>query len=87
MFIFIGNDEVLQTDKIISILDAQLLSSSKRVKHLMKYKTVTKEVRGNQVEAKSIIITDTAIYYSPLSILTLKKREELYSTIDQLESY
>lgn len=87
MFMFIGNDQVLQTDKIISIIDFQLLKSSTKVMDMMNHKYEQKAVHGNKSDAKSIIVTDHDIYYSPLSILTLKKREELFSTINQLESF
>lgn len=87
MFIFIGNDEVLQTEKIVSILDFQLLKSSTKVKNMIKHKTEQEAVYGDESDAKSIIVTDDDIYFSPLSILTLKKREELFSTINQLESF
>lgn len=87
MFIFIGNDQVLQTDKIISILDAQLSKSSTKTMNMIKNKQELNAVYGNESDAKSIIVTDQDIYFSPFSILTLKKREELFSTIDQLESF
>ncbi|WP_347835908.1 extracellular matrix/biofilm biosynthesis regulator RemA family protein [Gracilibacillus sp. JCM 18860] len=36
---------------------------------------------------KAIVITTNKVYYSPLSVLTLKKRASMISTISKLEDY
>lgn len=85
MFIFIGNDEVVETKKIISILDYQLVHSSPKLRQLIEGQKRNDNIFGSDEDAKSIIITDDGIHYSPFSTSTLKKREELYATMNQAE--
>lgn len=87
MFIFIGNDQVIESKRIITILDYQLLKSTSKLKNIIKSKRQEKKVLGDNTDAKSIIITDDYLYYSPYSTITLKKREVFFSQIDQLENY
>lgn len=75
---FIGNDDVIETDKIISILDYQ--PNASQLSKLIDERKRLEKVIGNEKEAKSIIITDDQIYFSYLSTQTLKKREDLYMT-------
>lgn len=81
LFIFIGNDDVIETKKIICILDYELIHSSP-FKKLIAERKKKKQVSGNEKEAKSIIITDDRIYFSSLSTFTLKKREDVQMTND-----
>ncbi len=85
LFIYIGNDEVVESDKIISILDYQLTHSSPKLRQLIADQKRNKRVIGSDIDAKSIIITDESIYYSSFSTSTLKNREELYATMNQVE--
>ncbi|MEI3611098.1 extracellular matrix regulator RemB [Pseudogracilibacillus sp. SO30301A] len=85
MFIYIGNDEVIESDKIISILNYQLTYSSPKLRQLIADQKRNKRVIGSDIDAKSIIITDESIYYSSFSTSTLKNREELYATMNQVE--
>lgn len=75
---FIGNDDVIETDKIICILDYQ--PNASQLRKLIDERKRAEKVVGNEKEAKSIIITDDQIYFSYLSTQTLKKREDLYMT-------
>ena len=75
LFIYIGNDDVVESKKIISILDYQLIEEQKK----------NNRVIGSDKDAKSIVITDDYIYYSTFSTFTLKNREELYATMNQAE--
>ena len=72
---------VIETKKIITILDTELVSQSKRLQVMIKEKVENKVVYGNEEDAKSVIFTDDGIYYSPLSTLTLKKKDGLYQSI------
>ena len=83
MFIYIGNDLVVESTYIISILDVQLEQTSSKLQRMVKAFEEKEQLHGDKTTAKSVVITDNALYYSPLSTLTLKKTKELYqNTID-----
>lgn len=83
LFIYIGNDHVIESKQIISILDFQLIRSSSKLKKLIEKRKKDERVFGIEEDAKSIIITDDSLYYSPFSTYTLKKREELHKVINK----
>lgn len=87
MFIFIGNDQVIETESVITILDYQLLKTSSKFQNIIKDKTAKRLILGLEADAKSVIFTDNYLYYSPFSTQTLKKREDFLAPIDQLENY
>lgn len=78
MFIYIGNDHVVESDSIIAILDYELIYSSKRLNEVLDRHREIDQIFGTEEAAKSIIITLDSIYYSPFSTYTLKNRDELY---------
>lgn len=78
MFIYIGNDHVVESDSIIAILDYELIYSSKRLNEVLDRHREIDRIYGMEEVAKSIIITVDSIYYSPFSTYTLKNRDELY---------
>lgn len=77
MFIYIGNNHVVESKYIISILDVQLEQTSSKLQRLMEDFKVAGKLYGEEKEAKSIVLTDDSLYYSPLSTLTLKKSKML----------
>lgn len=77
MFISISNNEVVEAAGIISILDVQLEQTSSKLQRLVNDFKKRDKLFGEEKEAKSIVITDEALYYSPLSTLTLKKAKTL----------
>lgn len=77
MYLYIGNDHVVKSTYIISILDVQLKLTSSKLQRIIGDFKQQDQVYGEQTDAKSIIITDNALYYSPLSTLTLKKTKKL----------
>lgn len=87
MYLIIGNDHVINGEEVISILDYQLLKTSSKFNNLMEMKIGKNKVLGDEADAKSVILTDDYLYYSPFSTLTLKKRESFLSAVDQLENY
>ncbi len=78
MFIYIGNDDVVESKKIITILDYQLTHSSPKLRQLIDKHRKDNTILGSEQDAKSIIITEDCIYYSIFSTSTLKKRDEMY---------
>lgn len=83
MFIHIGDNNVISTNDIISIIDYELISSSIILEEVME----EGECIGSEESAKSIVITDDVIYLSSLAVLTLTKRASLISTISNLEDF
>lgn len=77
LYLYIGNDHVVKSTYIISILDAQLEQTSTKLQRIIEDFKEQDKLYGDQKDAKSIVITDNALYYSPLSTLTLKKTKKL----------
>lgn len=87
MFVHIGNDYVLQSETIISIIDRNLINSSSITKKMIKNTSKNNKIKGTKRNAKSIVITKDYIYYSTLSVATLKKRSSIFSTINTTDYY
>ncbi|EQB38642.1 MULTISPECIES: extracellular matrix regulator RemB [Virgibacillus] len=87
MFIHIGNDNVIHSSDVIAIIDYQLISSSTIMEELMTESLQAKKVAGPTEDAKSVMITKEMIYYSTLSVSTLKKRSSMISTISKLDDF
>ncbi|GED34623.1 MULTISPECIES: extracellular matrix regulator RemB [Brevibacillus] len=83
MFIHIGGDTVVSTKEVISILDHQTMKSSKINKAFLNEKRKT-VVDHSEEETKSYVITQDAIYCSPISSLTLKRRAQFVDSLDQV---
>jgi regulator of extracellular matrix RemA (YlzA/DUF370 family) len=75
MFLHVGTDVVVSLKRVIAILDLKSAGSSEATQafldHLKSQKKVT-DISGG--DAKSLVLTDTEAFLSPISSLTLKKR-------------
>lgn len=87
MFIHIGNDNVIQSNNIISIIDHNIISSSSIMGEMMHTAKKSEKVFGPSAGAKSVVITNDQIYFSTLSVATLKKRASMIATISKLDDY
>lgn len=87
MYINIDDDYSIDSQDIILILDAQLLNSSEKMRTFIENSKLNKQLSGNKTDAKSIIITDDKVYYSPFSTISLKKRVNKFSILNKLENY
>jgi len=87
MFIHIGNDNAIRSQDVIAILDYNLISSSTIMEELMEGSEKEGKIIGPETDAKSVMITKDHIYYSSLSVTTLKKRASMISTIDKLDDF
>ncbi|MFJ7978072.1 extracellular matrix regulator RemB [Peribacillus sp. JNUCC 23] len=73
MYLHIGEDILVKTDEVIAILDKNLLNSSPTMEEFLQKKAeVTRNLAKGSI--KSIVITNTVVYYSPLASATLKRR-------------
>jgi len=77
LFIDIGNNYVIESKYVISIIDIQLKKTSSKIQRIIEDVEAAGKLFGDEEEAKSIVITDDSLYYSPLSTLTLKKTKVL----------
>lgn len=88
MFIHIGDDQVIRSEEVVAIIDKQLVSSSRINEEMLFNQRKNKLVEEPaDDQSKSLVITKGRIYHSPLSVLTLKKRASMMTTINKLEDY
>nr|WP_164215755.1 extracellular matrix/biofilm biosynthesis regulator RemA family protein [Virgibacillus sp. YIM 98842] len=87
MFIHIGNDNAIRSGDVIAILDYNLISSSTIMENFMEGSEKEGKIIGPRADAKSVMVTRDHIYYSTLSVTTLKKRASMISTIDKLDDF
>lgn len=82
MYIHLGGEKVIASKELIAIFDISIEKSSKISKqfasHAMKEKLV---VRIGEEEPKSIVVTQGAVYYSPISSSTLKKKANIIHAV------
>ncbi|WP_080871872.1 extracellular matrix regulator RemB [Oceanobacillus timonensis] len=87
MFIHIGNDNVIRSREVISIINYDLYTNTSGMYQLIQEWKKKNKVSGPEEEAKSIMITEDHIYFSSLSVATLRKRTGILTTISNLEDY
>lgn len=88
MFIDIGNGTIIQTSKIIVMIDYELVSSSGLLKEMEdKAKETNMLIDCSDDETKSLIVTTESVYLSSLSVPTLKKRTSVKAALKNLEDY
>ncbi|MDP4096469.1 DUF370 domain-containing protein [Paenibacillus sp. P96] len=79
MYIHLGGDKIIRSSELVAIFDISIEKSSKiskqYVNHAQKQKHI--EMIGEE-EAKSIVVTKSTVYYSPISSNTLKKRANVF---------
>ncbi|TBL77474.1 extracellular matrix regulator RemB [Paenibacillus thalictri] len=75
MFIHLGGEKIIRASELIAIFDLSIEKSSKISKQFISQANKEKraEVIGEE-ECKSLVVTQSKIYYSPISSSTLKKR-------------
>ncbi|MCM3702553.1 extracellular matrix regulator RemB [Paenibacillus macerans] len=75
MYIHLGGEKVILSSELVAIFDISIEQSSKISKQFISHALEEKNVvRIGEEEAKSIVVTQNAIYYSPISSATLKKK-------------
>lgn len=84
MFIHLGGDTLVNSKKIIAILNVESVLGANTSKEFLK--TAQEEgfiANPDQKEYKSVIITDKDIYLSPISSITLKKRASYIDSLNE----
>lgn len=87
MFIHIGNDHVIRSRNIVSIIDCSMIDSSSIMEEMITSVKEKGEIKGSDSGAKSIIITDRSIYYSSLSVSTLTKRSSIQQMVYKIKNH
>ncbi|MFD2117392.1 extracellular matrix regulator RemB [Paenibacillus yanchengensis] len=81
MYIHLGGEKIVRVRELVAIFDISIEQSSKLTKQFITSAKKRKDVEiiGDD-EAKSIVVTENVIYYSPISSTTLKKRAHQFGT-------
>ncbi|AIQ10598.1 extracellular matrix regulator RemB [Paenibacillus durus] len=78
MYIHLGGEKVIRSSELIAIFDISIEKSSKLSKKFVAAALNDKRLeRIGEEEAKSIVVTQNVVYYSPISSSTLKKRSRM----------
>lgn len=78
MFLHLGGDMVVHQQEVIAILSVQLLKKTEANKEFVRVSEEDGFVNyiSEKEDAKSFIITNKGVYFSPISSTTLKKRSD-----------
>jgi len=77
MFIHLGEDVVIRSEEVIAIFNYEIFQDVNLNKAFIKKMMETMELLNVGGEStKSVVITESCIYYSPFSPTTLKKRSQ-----------
>lgn len=87
MFIHIGNGNVIQSKDVIAIIDYQSISSSVIMGEMIQAWKKEKKIVGPKSNAKSVIVTENQIYYTAVSVSTLKKRTGITQGISNEQDF
>ncbi|MDT3425215.1 hypothetical protein J2Z22_000731 [Paenibacillus forsythiae] len=78
MYIHLGGEKIIRSSELIAIFDISIEKSSKQSKQFVAAALNDKRLeRIGEEEAKSIVVTQNVVYYSPISSSTLKKRSRM----------
>ena len=82
MYIHLGGEKIIRSRELIAIFDIASDKPSKQLPksfftHAEQEKIVEKI---GEEEPKSLVVTESKIYYSPISSSTLKKRSKFFSS-------
>jgi phosphoribosyl 1,2-cyclic phosphodiesterase len=83
VFINLGNNNTVRSREIILIVDQNTIISSSIMEEMIESKRGTKKIIGSREFAKSVVITTDVIYFSSLSVPTLKKRSSIFTLINK----
>lgn len=76
MFIHLGGDTVVRQRAILAIFDLRVTGAPASHYFLGAARRAGRLVALSDSQAKSMVVTDAAVYLSPISAATLKKRAD-----------
>jgi hypothetical protein len=78
MYLHVGNDTVIKTSELVTVLDAKMLTNSPVLQRFLDENKVIDLAEGN---TKSIVVTVHHIYLSPIGSTALKRKSAKMSTL------
>ena len=87
MFIEIGNGNIIQSSKIVAMIDYELVRSSSSLQEMLDRAKTENKLKGSLEDVKSLTVTTDAIYVSSLSVPTLKKRTSMKAAFKNIEDF
>ncbi len=79
IYIHLGGEKIIRSSELIGIFDVSIEKSSKISKQFVTYAQQHKVVEYiGEEDPKSIVVTKSIVYYSPISSATLKKRANIF---------
>ena len=79
MYIHLGGEKIIRSTELVAIFDVSIEKSSRISKQFVNAARENKVVETiGEEEAKSIVVTKSVVYYSPISSATLKKRSKSF---------
>jgi len=75
MYIHLGGEKLIRTSQVVAIFDISIEQTSKLSRQFVASAQNNRKVESiGEEAAKSIVVTEDKVYYSPISATTLKKR-------------
>ncbi|WP_018923297.1 extracellular matrix regulator RemB [Salsuginibacillus kocurii] len=82
MFIHLGGDEVIRSKDVIAILDYDSNEADGITVEFLQAKSKQDVIIISEDLTKSVVVTESYVYYSPISSLTLKRRAQVISEFE-----
>jgi hypothetical protein len=83
LFLHLGEDIVLQTKDVVAIIDCHIVDESVILKEFIDVNTQKNNIiHISDGSVKSIVITGSKVYFSPMTAVTLKRRSEYMSELE-----
>lgn len=83
MFIHLGENIVIQTKDVVAIIDGDQIKDSAILNEFVAMNTQTNNIiKISKGMVKSIVVTESKVYFSPLSTVTLKRRSQYVSELE-----
>lgn len=83
MFLHLGGNTIVRTKDVVAILNAENRRANHATQLAIKAPTDTSATKNTGEEAKSLVVTAKAVYLSPISSGTLKKRAEYLAELNK----
>ncbi|AUW92571.1 MAG: DUF370 domain-containing protein [Sulfobacillus thermosulfidooxidans] len=74
MYLHIGHDTMIDTGRIVAILNKNLMDHSPEVRQMVHRLNSIGALQGDLADAKTMILTDSGLVMSSISAATLYKR-------------